>query len=131
MKKQLTTDRGLLTYIIFSAITFGIYPLVAFTIISNEVNIVAKEDGKSTMPFWAAALLGVITFGIVPMVWFNNICNRIGEAMRKRNLDEPIDASTYWLWGFLGSFLCGIGAFVFIYKFLNATNKLNAAYNQE
>ena len=49
---QLKTSRGLLKFILFSIITFGIYPLVVMSAVSNDINIVASRyDGKKTMHF--------------------------------------------------------------------------------
>lgn len=127
--EKLTTNRGLFLYIVFSIITFGIYPLVAFTLVSNEVNKVCK-DGKSTMQFWIVFLVSLITFGIPMLVWFHRITDRIGNELQRRQVNYSISSLTFWGWYFLGSLLFGIGPFVFIHKFFKATNLLNANYNE-
>jgi hypothetical protein len=38
---------------------------------------------------------------------------------------------TFWGWYVLGTLLFGIGPFVFIHKFLKASNQINADYNQK
>lgn len=129
-KVQLTTSRGLFKYIVFNIITFGIYSLVVLTKVSNEVNLVA-QDGKNSLQYWIIWLLQFITFGIAPLVWFHNISNRIGNELKRRNINYSFSASTFWGWYFFGSLLFGIGPLVYIYKFFNASNKMNEAYNQE
>lgn len=129
-KKMLKTDRGLLLYIIFSIITLGIYPIVMFTKVSNEVNLVVK-DGRSTMQYWIVWLLTIPTLGILPLVWFNNISSRVGNELVRRNLPYSISAGTFWGWGFFGVLLFGIGPLVYIHKLLKAVNILNTSYNME
>ena len=62
---QLKTNRGLLKYIIFSIITFGIYPLVFMSSISSDVNVVcSRYDGKKTMHYCLLYfIVSPITFG--------------------------------------------------------------------
>ena len=46
---QLPTNRGLLKMILLGLITFGIYPIVVYSKISEEINLVASpHDGKHT-----------------------------------------------------------------------------------
>ena len=48
--KKLNTKRGLLKFILLSIITFGIYPLVAMSGVSSDINIIASRyDGKKTI----------------------------------------------------------------------------------
>jgi hypothetical protein len=126
--KKLTTNRGLLLYIVFTVITFGIYPLVAFSLISSEVNKICK-DGKNTMPYWIVLFLSPFALGIPLLVWYHRISNRIGNELKRREIDYSFSATTFWGWFILGSLLFGIGPWVFIHKFLKASNKINADYN--
>ena len=49
---QLKTNRGLLKLILLSMITFGIYAIVVYCSISNDINVVASRyDGKKTMHY--------------------------------------------------------------------------------
>ena len=127
---QLSTKRGLLKFILLSAITFGIYGIVVFTKISSEINIVASQhDGKKTMNFLLMALIFTpITAGIASIVWTHRICNRIGNELKVRGINYSFGAGTFWGWGVLGSFI-GIGPFVFMHKFFKGMNLINAHYN--
>ena len=130
--KQLTTNRGLLKFIIYSIITLGIYPIVCFSKISTEINYVAsKHDHRETMHYCLIYFLfSWLTFGIVPLVWWNNICGRIGVELRTRGIDYSFGAGTFWGWEICG-FLIFVGPFIFTYKLLKAMNKLNADYNEK
>lgn len=128
---QLKTNKGLLKLILLSLITFGIYPLVVMSAVSNDINIVASRyDGKKTMHFCLLTfIVAPITFGIAGLVWHNNISDRIGAELRRRGIDYSFGAGTFWGWGFLGSLLFGIGPLVYIHKLFKAVNLMNAHYN--
>lgn len=46
---QLPTQRGLLKMVVFGFLTFGIYPIVVYSLISTEINIVASRYDGSTL----------------------------------------------------------------------------------
>ena len=127
---KLPTNRGLLKFLIFNILTLGIYSIVVYAKISSEVNLViSSRDGRHTMNYlWIYFLWSWLTFGIAPYVWYHRICNRIGDELRYRGLNYDFDASTFWLWSVLGSFIF-VGPFIFLYKFMKAMNLLNADYN--
>ena len=124
---QFTTSRGLLKYILFSIITFGIYPLVMYSLIANELNKICK-DCKSTMQYWIIFLVSPFTLAIPMFVWFHRVCNRMGAELERRGIDYSIGAGTFWGWMILGSIIA-IGPLVFVHKFLKASNKLNENFN--
>lgn len=127
---QLKTNKGLLKTILLSLITFGIYPLVVMSAVSNEINIVASRyDGKKTMHFCLLLfIVAPITLGIAGIVWYHKISNRIGAELKRRGIDYSFSAGTYWGWNVLGC-LIGIGPLVYLHKLFKAVNKLNAHYN--
>lgn len=53
----------------------------------------------------------------------------MGNELKRRGINYSISASTFWAWNILGALLFGIGPFVFIHKFLKASNMLNADFN--
>ena len=124
------TNKGLLKYILLSAITFGIYPLVVMSALSDDVNIIAsKYDGKHTMHFCLLAfVIAPITCGIAPIVWYHNVSERIGIELARRGISYHFGAADYWLWGVLGSFIF-IGPFVYTHKLFKATNLMCEDYN--
>ena len=128
---QLKTNKGLLKLILLSLITFGIYPLVVMSAVSNDINIVASRyDGKKTMHFCLLTfIVAPITFGIAGIVWYHRISNRIGAELRRRGIAYSFGAGTFWGWNVLGAFLFGIGPLVYIHKLFKAVNLMNAHYN--
>lgn len=128
----LTTDRSIWKFILFSIITLGIYPIVVYTKIANEINLVASaRDGKKTTHYCLMAfVLAPITCGIYGLYWWHTISNRIGEEARARGSYTTFNAGTFWLWQLVGTFVCGIGPFIFIHKLLETMNEINSSYNR-
>lgn len=129
---QLPTRRGLLKMILLGLITFGIYPLVVYSKISEEINLVASpHDGKHTMHYCLIYFIfSWLTLGIAPFVWIHRICNRIGGELQRRGLDYRFGAIDFWLWGLLGSLIV-VGPFIFVHKFMKSMNLINEDYNQK
>ena len=125
------TSRGLLKFILFSIITFGIYPLVFFSTISDDVNIVcSRYDGRKTMHYCLLVfLVSPITLGIAGLVWFHRISDRIGSELIRRGVPYRFSSGSFWLWYILGSLLFGIGPLVYIHKLAKAMNMMNKNYN--
>ena len=76
-------------------------------------------------------LLGLVTFSIYDIWQMSEVgetLNLIGEEQAARGLPVTVTASTFWLWGILGS-LIAVGPFIYIYKLLHAMNDLSADYN--
>lgn len=127
---QLKTNRGLLKTILLSIITFGIYPLVLYSTISTDINLIASRyDGKKTMHYCLLVfLVAPITLGIGGIVWCHKISNRIGNELARRGIAYSFGAGTFWGWNVLGA-LIGIGPFIYIHKLLKSMNLLCADYN--
>ncbi len=127
---QLSTNRSLLKLILLSIITCGIYGLIVLTSIGNDINVIASRyDGKRTMHFCLIAfVLTPITFGIASIVWIHKISDRIGSQLQARGINYSFNATAFWLWGVLGSFIV-IGPFIYYNKLLTAMNLLSEHYN--
>lgn len=130
MARQLNTNRGLLKFILLSLVTFGIYSIIFYSSLGEDLNLIASRyDGKKSMHYCIIVfLLTPITLGIAALVWVNNVCNRIGRELQRRGINVKFDASTFWLWGVLGSFIV-VGPFVFMAKLCKAMNELCQNYN--
>lgn len=101
----------------FTPLTFGIYPLVKFTQMGDDID---NLDGKSALPYWAVALfIAPLTLGIFNLVWWHKICNRIGNL----GPSNGFSAGTFWGWNVLGTFIL-IGPLVFMWKLFNALTSL-------
>jgi hypothetical protein len=127
---QLKSNRSLLKYILFSIITLGIYSIVFFDGIGHGMNVLAgRYDGKKTMNFWLLILIiAPITLGIGYWVWLHKLSARMGLELQRRNIRYAFDASSFWLWYVLGSFII-VGPFVYLHKIATASNMLAAHYN--
>lgn len=113
-KIQLPTKRGLGKMILFSILTLGIYPMVIWSRLVGEVNMVASRyDGERSMSFFGMLMLAPLTLGIHSLVWMHKLCRRIGAELQRRNINSTFGARDFWLWnvllGFLSSVLTGVG----------------------
>ncbi len=128
--RQLNTHRGLLKFILLGIITLGIYPLVFYSGISEDINLIASRyDGRKTMHFCLLFfLVGPITLGIADLVWFHNISSRMGNELSRRGIAYSFGAVDYWLWNIVGSLII-IGPFVYIHKLAKASVLLAQDYN--
>ncbi|MCH5323704.1 MAG: DUF4234 domain-containing protein [Eubacterium sp.] len=125
------TNRGLLKFILLSAITFGIYGLVIMSEISQDINMIASRyDGRKTMHYCLLVfIVAPITLGIGGLVWYHNISDRIGMELKRRNIPYSFGAGSFWGWCILGS-LIFVGPFIYQYKLFKSMNLLGANYNQ-
>ena len=128
--RKLNQSRALWKLIVFSIITCGIYAIVMWSGIGEDLNLAAsRRDGKKTMHYCLATfLLTPITCGIYGIVWVHKISQRIGDEARARGMQTDLGASTYWLWGVLGSFII-VGPFIWAHKLITAMNYIAASYN--
>ena len=129
MEKQFRTNRSLAKFFFLGLITLGIYDLVVYSHISEEINEVAKEDGKHTMHFCLIAFIfSWLTLGIAPIVWIHRLCARTGAELKRRGIAYDFGATDFWLWSVLGTYII-VGPYVFIHKHMTAMNLLNENYN--
>ena len=130
--EKFKTSRGLLLYIILSAITLGIYPLYYMHRVAYELNVTCADDGKHTHGLIATLLLTLITLGIYGIIWWYSTSERMEQyALRNKISGVTINGARYLLWNILGSLLFGIGPFVAMYKFIHSHNAVNNSYNNK
>lgn len=127
---QLKTNRDLLKVILLSIITAGIYSIVFYTFVGDDINTIASRyDGKKTMHFCILIfLITPITAGIGALVWQHRLSNRIGAELMRRGINYNFNASTFWGWGFFGSLIV-VGPFIYLAKLCAAMNELCRSYN--
>ena len=108
-KLQLPVKRHLWKMIVFSFLTLGIYPVVIWSRLVSEINIVASRyDGKRSMPFFAMILLSPLTLGIHSLVWIHKLCGRIGTELQRRHIAYTFGPGDFWIWAFLMNILSGV-----------------------
>ena len=103
--------------IIFSILTLGIYPMVIWSRLVGEVNMVASRyDGERSMSFFGMLMLSPLTLGIHSLVWMHKLCRRIGTELQRRNINSTFGPRDFWLWnvlfGFLSSVLTGAAGYL-------------------
>ena len=127
---QLKTNRGLLTTILLSIITFGIYGPVLYSGIPSDINLIASRyDGKKTMHYCLLTfIVAPLTMGIGAIIWMHRISARIGNELARRGIAYSFGAGSFWGWNVLGSFIF-VGPFVYLHKLCKAMNLLSADYN--
>lgn len=125
----LKTDRSLLLLIILSAVTCGIYPIIFWYKLVEDVNIACEGDGEETTNFIVAIVLSMITCGIYSFIWYYKLGDRLHTNGMRYGVDVKESGSSILLWLLLGSFLCGFGPIIAMYIIINNTNKICWAYN--
>lgn len=130
--RKLPTNRGAFKAILLTIITFGIYSLVLFTKMAEELNITAsKYDGKKTMNYCLLAFIVTpFTLGIGAIVWYHKFSARIGAELKRRNIDYSFGAGSFWLWSTLGALII-VGPFIYLHKLIKAINLINKDYNEK
>lgn len=128
---QLRTDRSFIKTFLLSLITFGIYGIICYGHVTDDVNLVcSRYDGKKSMNYYLLLfIVGPISFGFAFIIWMHNICERIGNELKRRQINYDFGAKDFWLWSVLGSLII-VGPFVFAHKFFQAVNKMNDSFNQ-
>lgn len=128
--KAMNNERALWKFIVFGLITCGIYTIVFWSGIGEDLNIAAtRRDGKKTMHYCLVFfLLGPITCGIFTLVWFHQMSERLGSEARARGFATDFGASTFWLWFVLGSLII-VGPFIYVHKLCTAMNAIANSYN--
>ncbi len=122
-------DRNWLVVLLLSVVTCGIYGIIVFCKISEDINTICKPfDGKITQNYLIVMILAPVTCGIYPLVWMHELCDRIGTNLKARGYQTDFNSSAFWLWCVLGSLIV-VGPFIFVAKFIEATNQLAADYN--
>ncbi len=116
---------------LLNIVTFGIYGIVFYAKISQNINTIASaHDGKKTMHYCLLYFVFTpLTFGIMHIIWSHRISARIGGELKRREQPYSFGAKTFWGWKVFGSFLLGIGPLIYLHKLCRAMNLLSVNYN--
>ena len=127
---KLKTNRGFWKTLLLGMVTFGIYPLIVYSGISSDINIVASPyDGKKTMHYCLLFfIISPITCGIGSLVWSYKINKRMGDELVRRGINYSFGTGNFWLWNILGSCIL-VGPLVWSAKMIKAMNYLAKDYN--
>lgn len=128
--ERLKDDRGLLSYILLSIITCGIYSYYFIYKMAHDVNIACDGDGENTSGLVAFILLSFITCGIYSWIWQYKLGNRLASNAPRYGMNFQENGTSVLMWCLFGSLLCGIGPFIAMNILIKNSNKICNAYNR-
>ena len=127
----LRTKRSTLLFILLSALTLGIYPIVVMHGLAKDINTIASPyDDDKTPSFIVMLLLSMVTFGIYALVWYHKLSKRIGNELQRRNINYKFGAKDFWLWNTVGCLLLGLGPIIYTYNLFTAMQRLAENFNE-
>lgn len=127
---HLKTDRGLLSLILLSIITCGIYYYYFVYEMARDVNIACAGDGKETGGLVKFLVLSFITCGIYAWVWEYKLGNRLASNAPRYGMVFQENGTTVIMWCIFGVLICGIGPYIALNILIKNTNNICAAYNK-
>ena len=74
--RKIDTNRGILKYLIFTLLTFGIYGMWFIYKMAQDMNTMCEDDDQNTGGLLAFILLSFITLGIYAIYWWYKIAER-------------------------------------------------------
>lgn len=128
---RMKTDRSLVTYILLSIITCGIYSYYFLYAMARDANVICSADGKKTGGLLAFILLSFITCGFYALYWYYALGNRLAENAPRYGMSFQENGTTVLLWYLVGALVCGIGPFVAMHILIKNMNSLSVAYNMK
>ena len=128
--ERLKTDRGLLSYILLSIITCGIYSYYFIYKMAYDVNIACDGDGETTGGLVAFIVLSFLTCGIYAWIWYYKLGNRLANNAPRYNLSFQENGTTVIMWCLFGVLLCGIGPYIAMNILIKNTNAICMGYNK-
>ena len=128
-KEKLNDNRGLVSYILLTIITCGIYSWYFVYKMAHDVNVACAGDGEKTSGLVKYILLSLITCGIYNIIWQYSLANRLASNAPRYGMNFQENGTTVLLWIIFGSIICGIGPFVAMNILIKNSNKICHAYN--
>lgn len=130
-RERLTDNRGLLSYLLLSIITCGIYSYYFLYKMAHDVNIACEGDGEQTAGLVAFILLSFVTCGIYAWIWYYQLGNRLASNANRYGMTFQENGTTVLMWLLFGSLLCGIGPFIAMNILIKNSNRICNAYNRQ
>ena len=118
-------ERGMITYILLSVLTLGIYHIVFWTKLSKDVNALCEGDGKKTMKYVFCFLLNIVTVGIFGFIWKYKLAKRLQENAARYDLKFSESGALVVVLAIVFAFF-PVSQFVLVKNF----NKMAVAYNE-
>ena len=129
--QRLSTNRGLLIYILLSAVTFGIYGLYFHYKMAKDINIACAGDGKKTRGLLFLLIVGILTCGIYFFWWYCDVADRVRLNAQRYGIQITEGGGTFLLWDILiGPLTCGIGSLYAFHVVYRNVNRICEAFNR-
>ena len=93
--------RSIVTCILLSIVTCGIYGIIWYIGLVNDVNFVCQDE-KSSQSGGTVFLLTLLTCGIYGIIWFFNAGKRLHEAGNKYNVQISDNSTVYLVLSLIG-----------------------------
>ena len=100
--QRLKTDRNIVTYVLLTIVTFGIYGYYFLYKLAEDVNVMCQGDGKKTPGLLEFILLSFITCGFYAFYWYYELGNRIQANAPRYGLSFQESGTTVLLWCIVG-----------------------------
>lgn len=128
-------DRSFLMLILLSIVTCGIYGIIFYWNLFQDINVVCRpkenDDSQQSPNYLIAFLLSIITCGIYFYYWYYKQGNRMQRVGHEYGIVIEENGTTYLLWALLGTLLFGIGPLVVMYLIIKNVNRLSVCFNRE
>ena len=121
--------RGLIKYILFSLITFGIYDLYIIHKAAKEANKADASTKKVGGLIWFI-IFTALTAGIYSFYWQYKVTEKFANVIRADGQKPPITGGALLLWMIFGSMII-VGPFIAGHKFFKNWNMAVAIYNRK
>ena len=127
--ERMKTDRSVLTYVLLSIVTLGIYPIWYLHHLAKDVNELCKDTGNKTSGVVALLLLGILTCGLYGIFWWFRIGDMLRRACRKKDIPTEVSGGTVLVCMIFSSMTLGITSLAALHQIFSATNALATDYN--
>lgn len=122
---KMIKKRSLVTYYLLSILTLGIYAIVFWHKLAKDVNVLCEGDGKKTMKYFPAWLLGIVTGSIFVTVWKAKLGSRLQYNAERYGLRFSESGGLVAAYSVLGI----VGSHIILVKNFNRMAEAYNAYN--
>ena len=122
-------NRNIVTYLILSLLTYGIYGMFFHGRLAKDMNIMCAGDGRRTRGFWLFTLFSLLTLGIYSFVWFHKLGNRMFDYCMRNGIPCAVDGKKLVRLSVLGMFLCGLPSLYALHLTFSTMNDMAHCHN--
>ncbi len=126
--RHMETDRSIVTVVLLSIITCGIYGFYFVYKCAQDMNTMCDDD-EETGGLAVYILLSMVTCGLYGIYWEYKLANRLQKNAPAYGMQFEENGTTVIMWRVIGMLLCVIASYYGMYIWINNLNRLSAAYN--